>query len=106
MLKKSRFPVAITLLVQSFTFLILFIILSAKKKSIASAFLAVAAMEGAAGTYLLSQMKKEIAETVVDFGDDDFEVDEAAINANLSRCDDDRHPEDIPCADASEDEFN
>lgn len=105
MLKKSRFPVAVTLLVQSLAFFVLFIILCAKKKSIAGAFLAVAAMEGAAGTYLLCQMKKEIADTVVDFGDEDFEVDEAAVKADLERTDEERHAGTIPCEDASEEEF-
>ena len=47
-LKNSRPYVALALLIQSFTFFIMFIILCVKKKSIAAAFLAVAAMEGAA----------------------------------------------------------
>jgi hypothetical protein len=58
-LKNSRPYVALALLIQSFTFFIMFIILCVKKKSIAAAFLAVSAMEGAAGTYLLCQMKSE-----------------------------------------------
>ena len=82
MLKKSRLIVAVTLLVQSFTFFALFCILWAKKKSLAGAFLAVAAMGGATGAYLVTQMKKEIAETSVEF-DDDFEVDELAFHADL-----------------------
>ena len=82
MLKKSKLVVAVSLLVQSITFFALFCILWAKKKSLAGAFLAVAAMGGATGTYLVLQMKKEIAETSVEF-DDDFEVDELAFHADL-----------------------
>ena len=59
MFKKSRLYVAIALLVQSFAFLIMFIILCAKKKSISAAFLAVSAMSGAAGAYLMYQEKQE-----------------------------------------------
>ena len=79
MLKKSKLVVAVSLLVQSITFFALFCILWAKKKSLAGAFLAVATMGGATGTYLVLQMKKEIAESSVEF-DDDFEVDELAFN--------------------------
>ena len=82
MLKKSKLVVAVSLLVQSVTFFALFCILWAKKKSLAGAFLAVAAMGGATGAYLVVQMKKEIAETAVEF-DDDFEVDELAFHADL-----------------------
>ncbi len=82
MLKKSRLVVAVSLLVQSFTFFALFCMLWAKKKSLAGAFLAVAAMGGATGAYLIVQMKKEIAETSVEF-DDDFEVDELAFHAEM-----------------------
>lgn len=53
-LKKTRPYIAITLLVQSFTFVILFFMLySKKKKSIASAFLALAGAGAALGGYLL-----------------------------------------------------
>ena len=59
MLRKSRLFVGITLVVQAISFLCLFFILFAKKKSIAGAFLALSAAEGAAGTYLLYQLKEE-----------------------------------------------
>ena len=62
MLKKSRLSVSIALLVQSFTLFILFLILCVKKKSIAAAFLAVSAMEGVAGGYLLREAKEELEE--------------------------------------------
>ena len=82
MLKKSRLIVAVSLLVQSVTFFVLFCTLWSKKKSLAGAFLAVAAMGGAAGTYLVLQMKKEIAKTSVEF-DDDFDVDELAFETDF-----------------------
>ena len=84
MFKKAKLPVAITLLVQSFAFLILFIILACKKKSIAGAFLAIAAVEGVAGGALLASMKKELCSTVVDFDEEDFEVDEVELRADLA----------------------
>ena len=65
-------------------FLILFIVLACKKKSIAAAFLAVAAVEGVAGGALLASMKKELGSTVIDFGDEDFEVDEVELRADLA----------------------
>lgn len=82
MLKKSKLVVAVTLLVQSITFFALFCILWAKKKSLAGAFLAVSALGGAGGAYLVMQMKKEIAETSIEF-DDDFDVDELAFHDDL-----------------------
>lgn len=82
MLKKSKLVVAVSLLVQSITFFALFCILWAKKKSLAGAFLAISALGGATGAYLVFQMKKEIAATSVEF-DDDFEVDELAFHADL-----------------------
>ena len=85
-MKKSKLSLAIALMVQSVTFLALFCILCVKKKSLAAAFLVVSAACGVTGTVLLSRMKKEIAGTVVEF-DDDFEVDEAALKADLDRHD-------------------
>lgn len=87
-LKDSRPYVALALLIQSFSFFIMFIILCVKKKSIALAFLAVSAMEGAAGTYLLQQLKAE-ADAEFDpelalAADEDFGVDDAALSAELN----------------------
>lgn len=86
MFKKVKLPAAIALLVQSVTFFVLFLILWAKKKSLASTFLAVSAMSGAASGFLICQMRKEIAETSVAF-DDEFDVDEAEIKADLDHLD-------------------
>ncbi len=88
MLKKTRLYVGISLIVQAFTCLFMFLILCAKKKSVASAFLAVAAMNGVAGVYLLYQHKTE-AEAQFDpsryFDDDekDFIFDDSMINSDV-----------------------
>ena len=70
MVKNSRLAVSISLLIQAFTLFVLFLILCAKKKSIAAAFLGVAAMEGAAGAYLFLQAKEELEEN--DFDPSDY----------------------------------
>ena len=93
MLKRSRLFVSLALLVQSFTLFILFIILCVKKKSIAAAFLAVSAMEGVAGTYLLHEAKEEFEENDFDpsdyldedlFPEEEFELDDDMLKTNLS----------------------
>ncbi len=53
MLKKTRFYAAITLFIQSFTFVVLFLMLCFKKQSIGKALLAVAMAGGLAGVCLL-----------------------------------------------------
>lgn len=87
-IKDSRPYVALALLIQSFSFFIVFIILCVKKKSIALAFLAVSAMEGATGAYLLQQMKEEAdAEfdpTLALAEDEEFDMDDAALSAELN----------------------
>ena len=57
MKKQTRLFAAIALLVNAFTSLILFFIFLAKKKSIAGAFAAVAAVTGTIGGYLLYEEK-------------------------------------------------
>ena len=92
MLKKSRFFVAIALLVQSFTSFIMFIILCAKKKSISAAFLAVSAMGAAAGAYLLYQEKQDWdAEMNFEdyFEDSDVELDDSILDSDLRHGKDD-----------------
>ena len=83
MFKKLKLPAAVALFVQSVTFFVLFLVLWAKKKSLASTFLAVSAMGGVACGYLVAQMRKEIAATTVEF-DDEFDMDEAELKADLS----------------------
>ena len=67
-MKKTRLYVGITLIVQAISFVFMFILLCAKKKSIAAAFLAVATMEGCAGAYLLWQYKQDLNEIDDGFG--------------------------------------
>ena len=83
MLKKSKLTLAASLIVQSITFFVLFCALWCKKKSLAAAFLAVSAVSGATGAVLIAQLKREIADTTVEF-DDDFEMDEAALKGSLN----------------------
>ncbi len=102
MLRKSRLFVGITLVVQAISFLCLFFILMAKKKSIAGAFLALSAAEGAAGTYLLYQLKEEKKKARdADYFDeiDEFDLDDSMIS-------DEPEMMDIPVDEsATEDEF-
>ncbi len=125
MLKKSRLIVSLSLLVQSFTLFILFLILCVKKRSIAAAFLGVSAMEGAAGLYLFKQAADELEDNDFNPGDylvddfdgfDDFDdtddddgdhVSEADIRSELSREEDEgAAPREIPLEEeVSEDEF-
>ena len=61
MFKKYRFHVGLTLLVQSASFIILFFMLYRKKKSLANTFLALSAIGGIAGAYLvLKEAKNEV----------------------------------------------
>ena len=59
MLKKTKFFVGLSLLVQSLTFLIIFIILWAKKKSLWQTFLVIGLAGGVSGVLLTYQALKE-----------------------------------------------
>ena len=92
MLKKSKLMLAVSLLVQSFTLFVLFLILCVKKRSIAAAFLGVAAMEGAAGADLFHQVKEELEEDDFDpsdyldedfFDDAELDIDEEMLKSDL-----------------------
>ena len=112
MIKKTRLYVGISLVVQAFSCLIMFLILCTKKKSIAAAFLAVAAMNGVAGAYLLYQHKAEIEDND-DFdysryfdSDDDFTFDDSMINSEAYGSDEGDVSFDVPTDDeASEIDF-
>ena len=120
MFKKTKLTLSLALMVQSFTLFVLFIILCVKKKSIAAAFLAVSAMEGAAGVYLFLQAREELEENDFDPSDyldedlfpiEELELDDEMLTADLAHGTDDAAaaPERraIPLDDdASEDEFN
>lgn len=61
MFKKYRFHIGLTLLVQSASFIILFFMLYRKKKNLATTFLALSAVGGIAGAYLvLKEAKNEV----------------------------------------------
>ena len=112
-LKETRLYIALALLVQAFAFFIMFIILCAKKKSIAGAFLAVSAMEGGTAALLLAQMREEVGDEydAVEDALDEEEFDPADILADLNYGDDDDEPaapaREIPREESvSEDEFN
>ena len=114
-LKETRLYIALALMVQAFAFFIMFIILCAKKKSIAGAFLAVSAMEGGTAALLLAQMREEVGdeydavEDALDDADEE-DFDPADILSDLNYGDDD--DEDVPAREipreesVSEDEFN
>lgn len=112
MIKKTRLYVGISLVVQAFSFLFMFLILCTKKKSIAAAFLAVAAMNGVAGAYLLYQHKSELEaeeenfDPSLYFGDEDFDFDDSMINADIYGSDDGAVDSDVPTDDeATEADF-
>ena len=110
-MKITRKIVAVTLLVQAFSFFITFIILCVKKKSIAAAFLAIALMEGAVGGYLFYQIKQEnklkysLADDELLF-DDDFNFDDSMINSSVYGSDNGEFLSDVLVdEDASESDF-
>ena len=112
MIKKTRLYVGISLVVQAFSCLFMFLILCTKKKSIAAAFLSVAAMNGVAGAYLLYQHKAELEEEE-NFDpsryfdvDDDFTFDDSMINSDVYGSDDGDVSFDVPTDDeATEADF-
>ena len=65
MFKKTKLYVSVSLLVQAVSALFMFFILLGKKKSLSSAFMALAAVCGIAGAYLLYDCKKD---EELDFG--------------------------------------
>ena len=87
MLKKTKFFVGISLLVQSVTFLTIFVILWAKQKSLWRTFLIIGLAGGVAGTLLTYKAVKEdkqfkammaavdsLCDYDDEFSDDDFEI--------------------------------
>ena len=85
MFKKFRFNIGLTLLVQSASFVILFFMLYGKKRSLANTFLALSAIGGITGAYLvLKEAKSEVeacekaAKDACEYegSDDDFCFDE------------------------------
>ena len=70
--KKTKLYVSVSLLVQAVSALFMFFILLGKKKSLSSAFMALATVCGVAGAYLLYDCKKdeEFAMRCLDFDED------------------------------------
>ncbi len=87
MFKKTKLFVGVSLIVQAFSAIVMFFILIGKKKSIAGAFLALAAISGAAGGYLLYDCKQE--EDELSFGCLDCEEDYDCCDCDCCECDDD-----------------
>ena len=86
MFKKTKLFVGVSLLVQAVTSVVMFLILLGKKKSIAGAFLALAALTGAAGGYILYDCKKE---EELSFGCLDCEEDYDCCDCDCCDCEDD-----------------
>jgi len=99
---KSKFYIGIALLVQAFTMIILFFTQLRKSKSLAVAFLAVAAAAGSFGTYLVvsgsqdeeekNEMLEALREDFFEINEDDVAEDEDAIfitDVDLDDVDDD-----------------
>ncbi len=85
----ARFYIALALLVQSFAFLVTFIVLCVRKKSIAGAFLAVSAAEGGVAAMLLAQMRRETCE--------EFEAVKEALASEEDDIDEDQIAADLAC---------
>lgn len=83
--KQSEQVLAISLLVAAFSMLTVFITVCIRRKSLAKALLAVAAMEGAVGTFILWRQNLEVrraGKPKISFDDSDtelFDEDEAEI---------------------------
>ncbi len=75
MFKKTKLYVGVSLLVQAVCAVFMFFVLLGKKKSVAGAFLALAAISGAAGGYLLYDCKQEEELSFGCVGCDDEECD-------------------------------
>ena len=118
-LKKFKPYIAVCLLVQSVSLVLLFFMLCRKKQGLANTFLALAALSGAVGGALFWQEYGEVLGLkaseddgkTLDFSDVELDIDESAINAELGRddgdsADDDGSDEaDVPSEESSEDDF-
>lgn len=83
MLKKTAFYAGITLIVQSVTMAVLFFLLIAKKKNIATVLIAMSAAGGIAGGFLLYKHAKRVKaeeDLLSEFlGDDEYEYNNGEI---------------------------
>ncbi len=86
MFKKHRFNIGLTLLVQSASFVILFFMLYAKKKSLANTFLALSAIGGIAGAYLILKEAKSEVEACEQAAKDAIESGDAGEIFDFDEC--------------------
>lgn len=120
MYKRFKPYIAICLLVQSVSMVILFFLLYRKKRSIANTILALAAVSGAVGGVMFWQEYGEALglkaaspedEGALDFDDLDLGIDDEMLGAELRRDDeaDEKNTagyyDDVPAEDSSEDDF-
>ena len=83
-MKKMKTVIGIALMVKAFAFLALFIIYWSRKRSLAKAFAAFAAVSGVAGAYcLISELR--CCRSIGEFDEDDIDED----FADLDVCEDD-----------------
>ena len=86
MIKKYRFNIGLTLLVQSASFVILFFMLYRKKKSLANTFLALSAIGGIAGAYLVLKEAKSEVEACEQAAKDAIEAGEGDDTFDFNEC--------------------
>ena len=86
MIKKYRFNIGLTLLVQSASFVILFFMLYRKKKSLANTFLALSAIGGIAGAYLVLKEAKSEVEACEQAAKDAIEAGEGEDTFDFNEC--------------------
>ncbi len=87
MFKKHRFNIGLTLLVQSASFVVLFFMLYAKKKSLANTFLALSAIGGVTGAYLILKEAKSEVEACEQAAKDAMEAGNAEDVFDFDECD-------------------
>jgi len=116
MLKKTRLYVAVSLMVQAVTLVLLFLVLWARKKSVSRALLAIAAAEGAASLFLFwlhlrdpeTELYADTADNYDFFDDNEFDFDESFLTSELRKDEEEQSSavNDIPRdEDASEADF-
>lgn len=88
MFKKYRFYIGLTLLVQSASFVVLFFLLYSKKKSLANTFLALSAIGGLSGAYLVLKEAKNEVEACEQAAKDACEYNGCGEAFDFDACDD------------------
>ena len=81
MWKNSKFYIGFSMLIQSFTFLIAFFFVFAKKKNLANTILALAGLQGAIGLFLIYKNEydeRAAMDALYDYSDD-FDDEEEAV---------------------------